>query len=184
MVYRNRSRNRALSALPSLELTAFWNYRLASDCTSARQDTVLTEHVWWSNATAFFCGIAKCSGGGSFCRNFNRAVGLPRGAKEGLKDPGEGDPGDPEDVCCPRLEGLDESSVPSAAEELAVCGAQVSLTPEDTHLRGIRRGANPQIRRPPWNARRYLRYLWAIPLAKNAKARESTLGRLTGETEC
>jgi hypothetical protein len=127
--------------------------------------------------------MAKCSGGGSFCRNFDRAVGLPRGANDGLNDPGEGDPVDLGDVWCPRLEDLDESSLPSATKELAICSSQDSLPPGDTYLRGIRRGANPQIRRPPWNARRYLRYLWAIPLVKNANAnaRESTLGGWTGE---
>jgi hypothetical protein len=56
-------------------------------------------------ATVLFWGIANRKGGGSLLRNFSRAMGLPRGANEGLEEV-EGGSGS-------RLEMPWESSPPS-----------------------------------------------------------------------
>lgn len=84
---------------------------------------VLTEQVLCSNATAFFGGIASRSGGGSFCRNLSLAVGLPRGAKDGLNNFG--------DASCPGLlEALDEPSPPSPIGESAINSPQIHICTE------------------------------------------------------
>jgi hypothetical protein len=49
-----------------------------------------TEQVSCIAATALFCGIANRIGGGNLWRYFDRTVGLPRGANDGLDEVDEG----------------------------------------------------------------------------------------------